>query len=133
MAAALEQAKRLDAAFHVGTYGRKDVIFVEGSGMTLVDDAGREYLDFVSGLGVVNLGHSHPAVVEAVREQVGRLTHVSNLYHVEHQGAFAQAIVFFKPSRKSVTNSILSSSRIFELSISNTLISPGCQSSYTIS
>jgi predicted acetylornithine/succinylornithine family transaminase len=92
MGALLDNARRLDAAFHIGTYGRKGVLFVQGSGMVLVDDDGREYLDFVSGLGVVNLGHSHPSVVEAVRRQVGRLTHVSNLYHVEHQGAFAKAV-----------------------------------------
>ena len=88
----LEAAMELDAAFHIGTYARKPVIFTEGWGMRLTDDDGREYLDFVSGLGVVNLGHSHPAVVEAVRDQVGRLTHVSNLYHVEHQGPLAEAL-----------------------------------------
>lgn len=89
----LDTARQLDASYVMGTYARKPIMFVEGNGMTLVDDEGREYLDFVSGLGVVNLGHSHPAVVDAVREQVGRLTHVSNLYHVEHQGRFAEAIV----------------------------------------
>ncbi len=88
----LDRAVAMDAAFHIGTYSRKHVLFVEGRGMTLVDDGGREYLDFVSGIGAVNLGHSHPAVVEAVREQVGRLTHVSNLYYSEHQGALAERI-----------------------------------------
>jgi predicted acetylornithine/succinylornithine family transaminase len=88
----LDRAVALDAAHHIGTYRRKRVLFVEGRGMTLVDDEGREYLDFVAGIGAVNLGHSHPAVVEAVREQVGRLTHVSNLYYVEHQGQLAERI-----------------------------------------
>ena len=92
MGAGLEAARTGDAAFHIGTYARKPVLFVEGRGTRLFDDDGREYLDFVSGLGVVNLGHSHPAVIEAVREQVGRLTHVSNLYHVEHQAELAYAV-----------------------------------------
>jgi predicted acetylornithine/succinylornithine family transaminase len=90
--ATLERARALDAAHVMGTYARKDVVFVEGAGMRLFDDDGREYLDFVSGLGVVNLGHAHPAVREAVCEQMSRLTHVSNLYYVEHQGEFAQAV-----------------------------------------
>jgi acetylornithine/N-succinyldiaminopimelate aminotransferase len=89
------------------TYGRKPVMFVRGEGMRLVDDEGREYLDFVSGIGAVNLGHSHPAVVEAVREQVGRLTHVSNLYYVEHRDELARDLVrlFGSPSRVFFCNS----------------------------
>jgi predicted acetylornithine/succinylornithine family transaminase len=79
----------MDAAFHMGVYARKPVMFVSGEGMRLTDDEGREYLDFVSGIGAVNLGHSHPAVVEAVREQIGRLTHVSNLFFVEHRDELA--------------------------------------------
>lgn len=83
----------LDAEFHMRTYARKPVMFVRGEGMRLYDDDGREYVDFVSGIGAVNLGHSHPAVVEAVREQIGRLTHVSNLYHVEHRAELARDLV----------------------------------------
>jgi predicted acetylornithine/succinylornithine family transaminase len=83
----------LDAEFHMHTYARKPVLFVSGEGMRLTDDDGREYLDFVSGIGAVNLGHSHPAVIEAVRDQVGRLTHVSNLYYVEHRDELARDIV----------------------------------------
>jgi acetylornithine/N-succinyldiaminopimelate aminotransferase len=82
----------LDATAHMTTYARKPVMFVDGLGMRLHDDDGREYLDFVSGIGSVNLGHSHPAVVEAVREQIGKLTHVSNLFFVEHRDELAADI-----------------------------------------
>ncbi|MDF1543136.1 MAG: aspartate aminotransferase family protein [Anaerosomatales bacterium] len=81
-----------DATFVMGTYARKPVLFVEGSGMRLVDDEGREYLDFVSGIGAVNLGHAHPAVTEAVWQQASRLVHVSNLYHVEHRAELAEEL-----------------------------------------
>jgi len=87
-----ERARQLDERYHLPTYARKPVMFVRGEGMRLYDDEGREYLDFVSGIGVVSLGHSHPAVVEAVREQVGALTHVSNLYYVEHRSELAQEL-----------------------------------------
>ena len=89
----LRETAAMDAAFHMGVYARKPVMFVSGEGMRLTDDEGREYLDFVSGIGAVNLGHSHPAVVEAVREQVGRLTHVSNLFFVEHRDELAADLV----------------------------------------
>jgi predicted acetylornithine/succinylornithine family transaminase len=88
----LQAAQTADGTFHMHTYGRKPVLFVEGQGVRLFDDDGHEYLDFVSGLGVVNLGHSHPAVVQAVCEQTARLTHVSNLYHVEHQAELAEVV-----------------------------------------
>jgi acetylornithine/N-succinyldiaminopimelate aminotransferase len=62
------------------TYARFPVEFASGSGCVLVDSEGVEYLDFLSGVAVCNTGHCHPRVVEAVREQAGRLMHVSNLY-----------------------------------------------------
>ena len=103
----LDTVSALDAEFHMHTYARKPVLFVRGEGMRLTDDDGREYLDFVSGIGAVNLGHSHPAVVEAVREQIGRLTHVSNLYQVEHRAELAREIatLFGVPSRVFFCNS----------------------------
>jgi len=61
-------------------YARFPVTFASGSGCTLVDDAGTEYLDLVAGIAVCNTGHCHPHVVAAIREQAGRLLHVSNLY-----------------------------------------------------
>lgn len=62
------------------TYARYPVEFASGSGCVLVDADGVEYLDFLAGISVCNTGHCHPHVVEAIREQTGRLMHVSNLY-----------------------------------------------------
>ncbi|MGH9166127.1 MAG: aminotransferase class III-fold pyridoxal phosphate-dependent enzyme, partial [Acidimicrobiales bacterium] len=62
------------------TYPPPPVTFVRGAGSWLWDDAGRRYLDFLSGLGVTSLGHAHPAVAKALAEQAATLLHVSNLY-----------------------------------------------------
>jgi len=87
------EARDLDAQFVMQTYARKPVVFVRGQGMRLYDDEGREYLDFVSGIGAVNLGHAHPAVTAALCEQAGKLVHVSNLFYVEHRAELARDIV----------------------------------------
>jgi acetylornithine aminotransferase len=65
------------------TYPAPHVTFVEGLGTTLVDDAGREYLDFSAGIAVVGLGHRHPAPLAAAHAQLDRLWHASNLYATE--------------------------------------------------
>jgi predicted acetylornithine/succinylornithine family transaminase len=65
------------------TYGRLQVTFVEGEGSWLVDDAGTRYLDCLTGLAVVSVGHANAQVAAAVAEQMGRLVHVSNLYYTE--------------------------------------------------
>ncbi len=82
----------LDREAIMHTYARKPVLFVRGEGMRLYDDAGREYLDFVSGIGAVNLGHAHPAVTAAVAEQAAKLVHVSNLFYVEHRAELARDV-----------------------------------------
>lgn len=92
MGARYDETAALDAAYHLPTYARKPVMFVRGDGMRLYDDDGREYLDFLSGIGVVNLGHAHPAVAEAVTHQMRTLVHVSNLYHVEHRAELAERL-----------------------------------------
>ncbi len=92
MGARLDQSAALDAAFHMPTYTRKPVMFVRGDGMRLYDDEGREYLDFVSGIGAVNLGHAHPAVTAAMCDQATKLVHVSNLYYVEHRSELAKEL-----------------------------------------
>src|SRR3954447_5024155 len=61
-------------------YPPQSVTFVRGSGTELWDDQGKRYLDFLSGIAVTSLGHSHPAVADAVAEQARTLLHVSNLY-----------------------------------------------------
>ena len=81
-----------DAAGILPTYRRAPVQFVSGHGAWLVDDAGHEHLDFLSGLSVTSLGHAHPAVTAAVAEQVQRLVHVSNLFLTEPQVALAERL-----------------------------------------
>jgi len=65
------------------TYARFPVSFERGSGTRLWDTDGHEYLDFLCGISVSSVGHCHPQVVEAIREQAGRLLHVGNLYYTE--------------------------------------------------
>jgi len=65
------------------TYARFPVSFERGSGTRLWDTEGAEYLDFLCGISVSSVGHCHPKVVEAIRDQAGRLLHVGNLYFTE--------------------------------------------------
>jgi acetylornithine/N-succinyldiaminopimelate aminotransferase len=79
----LAELQALEERYVMQTYRRAPVEFVRGSGARLWDSDGNEYLDFLAGISVNSLGHCHPAVVEAVREQVGTLVHVSNLFYSE--------------------------------------------------
>ena len=74
------------------TYKRAPVDFVRGEGPLLWDAEGKEYLDFLTGISVCSVGHCHPEVVEAVREQAGRLMHVSNLFYTEPMARLAQRL-----------------------------------------
>jgi len=74
-------------------YGRIPLAPVRGEGARLWDADGREYLDFVSGIAVNSLGHCHPAVVDAVAGQAGKLMHCSNLYYIEPQVLLARMLV----------------------------------------
>ena len=75
------------------TYAREDIAFVSGEGAYLVDDRGRRYLDFGSGIAVTSLGHCHPHLVEALQGQAGALWHTSNLYRIPGQELLAQRLV----------------------------------------
>jgi predicted acetylornithine/succinylornithine family transaminase len=79
----LAELQELERESVIGSYARMPVEFVRGEGTRLWDVDGNEYLDFLCGISVTNLGHCHPRVVAAVREQVGRLMHVSNLFYTE--------------------------------------------------
>jgi acetylornithine/N-succinyldiaminopimelate aminotransferase len=79
----LSELQALEQSSVVGSYARQPVEFVRGEGARLWDVEGNEYLDFLCGISVTNLGHCHPRVVAAVREQVGELMHVSNLFYTE--------------------------------------------------
>jgi acetylornithine/N-succinyldiaminopimelate aminotransferase len=75
------------------TYRRFPMVLVKGNGTKVWDSDGREYLDFVAGIAVCSLGHSHPKIVEAIRKQAEVLMHVSNLYYIEPQIHLARLLV----------------------------------------
>ncbi len=79
----LADLQALEREHVVPSYARSPVQFVRGEGPWLWDEDGNQYLDFLCGISVTNVGHCHPRVVAAVREQVGRLMHVSNLFYTE--------------------------------------------------
>jgi acetylornithine aminotransferase len=76
----------------MNTYNRLPVAFTHGKGARLYDAQGREYLDALAGIAVNGLGHAHPELVAALREQVGRLIHTSNIYRVTEQEQLADRI-----------------------------------------
>ena len=88
----LEEQKALESEYVMGTFARKPICLVEGKGMKVVDDQGRELLDFIAGIGVCSLGHCHPAVVQAVADQASKLIHVSNYYYIEKRGQVARML-----------------------------------------
>src|SRR5947209_20092081 len=83
MTATLDELQELERDYAIPTYARNPVQFVRGSGARLWYEEGNEYLDFLAGISVLNVGHCHPRVVEAIRDQAGRLTHATNLYYTE--------------------------------------------------
>ena len=82
-----------EARYIVQTYKRAPVVFTHGEGVNLFDQAGKRYLDFASGIAVIALGHSNPLWMEAITEQIGLLTHVSNLFHTVPHVELARALV----------------------------------------
>jgi predicted acetylornithine/succinylornithine family transaminase len=90
---ALAELQSLERDAVMATYARNAVEFVRGEGTRLWDDEGNEYLDFLGGISVAQVGHCHPRVVEAVREQAGRLMHVGNLFYTEPQMRLAKRLV----------------------------------------
>ena len=74
------------------TYGRLNVEFIKGDGCWLIDKDDRRYLDALSGLGVVALGHAHPAIADAISAQGGALLHTSNLYRIPNQERLADRL-----------------------------------------
>jgi acetylornithine/N-succinyldiaminopimelate aminotransferase len=94
-------AMELEHEFMMQTYKRLPVEFVLGEGTLLYDAEGREYLDFLAGISVCNAGHCHPHVVEAIREQAGRLAQVSNLFYNEPGARLAERLATsFEPGAR---------------------------------
>src|SRR5207237_3084336 len=89
---AFEEIADLERRFLLQTYQRYPVALQRGKGVFIFDFEGKRYLDFVAGLGVNALGHAHPRIVKAIREQAGRVIHLSNLYYNEYQGRLAEKL-----------------------------------------
>ena len=98
-----------------------DVTFVSGNGCWLTDKSGKQYLDALSGVGVVNLGHCHPDITESIVVQAETLLHTSNWYHIEHQEALAERLcsvanmdnVFFANSGAEANEAAIKIARLF--------------------
>ena len=82
----LDDIKARESCHVVQTYKRQPVAFVRGRGAYLYDTEGREYLDFISGIGVTSLGHAHAGLAAAIADQAATLLHTSNLYYHPFQG-----------------------------------------------
>ena len=86
------EIESLDEKYLLGTYGRLPVEFVRGQGAVLTDVNGKDYLDFLGGIGCASLGHCHPAVVAAIQDQAAKLMQVGNYYYVENRGEVAHGL-----------------------------------------
>jgi acetylornithine/N-succinyldiaminopimelate aminotransferase len=91
----------MSAKYIMSTYKRAPIVVTRGLGVHVWDSEGRSYLDFVGGIAVCALGHSHPRVVEAIKRQVEELTHISNLYHIAPQIILAALLVENSPLDKA--------------------------------
>ena len=89
MKVTLDDIRDRESRHVLQTYTRQPVAFVRGRGARLYDVDGREYLDFVTGVGVTSLGHAHPGLTAAIADQAATLLHTSNLYYHPFQAGAA--------------------------------------------
>ncbi|MBC7765748.1 MAG: aspartate aminotransferase family protein [Hyphomonadaceae bacterium] len=90
----LDKIQSLDQQYFMPVFGnRTPVAFTHGKGMTLYATDGVAYQDFLGGIAVTALGHSHPVFTQALKNQLDQLLHTSSLYYIENQAALAQALV----------------------------------------
>jgi predicted acetylornithine/succinylornithine family transaminase len=82
----------LEQKYLLNTYARYPLAIARGKGVYVYDVDGRRYLDLLAGLGVNALGHAHPRIVKAIRDQAAKVIHVSNLYYNEYQGLLAEKL-----------------------------------------
>jgi len=104
----LDEIKRREATYFLPVVNRLPVALVEGRGSRVVDVDGREYVDLTAGWGVCSIGHCHPALVEAIRKQAGRLMQTTNLFYTLPQLDLAEALAGIAPrpiTRSFFTNS----------------------------
>jgi acetylornithine/N-succinyldiaminopimelate aminotransferase len=85
----LQNLQAAESKLLLQTYERNPILFVGGEGVHLRDDAGNDYLDLLSGIGVSALGYNHPAVTQTIAEQSQKLLHISNLFFHEHTAELA--------------------------------------------
>ena len=105
----------------MSNYSPLDVTFVKGDGCWLTDSNGDKYLDALSGIGVVNLGHCHPTVTKKLVDQSQKLLHTSNIYHIENQEMLAQKLcnlanmdkVFFSNSGAEANEAAIKIARLY--------------------
>ena len=95
MTMSFDEIKARESRHVLQTYRRQPVAFVRGNGTYLYDVDGREYLDFVSGIGVTSLGHAHPGLTAAIADQAATLLHTSNLYFHPFQAEAASRLAQF--------------------------------------
>jgi predicted acetylornithine/succinylornithine family transaminase len=88
-----QAVKDLEQQYLLQNYARYPLVLARGKGCYVYDTEGRRYLDFLAGIGVNALGHGHPRIVKAIREQAGLLIHASNLYYNLYQGPLAKRLV----------------------------------------
>jgi predicted acetylornithine/succinylornithine family transaminase len=105
-----EQIAERERQYLLQTYNRYPVVLTRGKGVFLYDIEEKRYLDFVSGLGVNALGHAHPRIVKAIREQAAKLVHVSNLYYHEYQGPLAEKLCALAGGSSGMTRAFFSNS-----------------------
>ncbi len=108
----------------VQNYARIDIAFEHGEGSHLIAEGGRRYLDFASGIGVTSLGHAHPHVTRALKDQAEKVWHVSNLYNIDPQTRLAERLTansfadkaFFCNSGAEAVEAALKMARIYHSS-----------------
>lgn len=88
----LSKVQKAEEKYVLHTYDRHPVLLTHGKGAYLYADDGSKYLDFLSGIGVMALGYSHPAVTKVLKEQAGKLVHCSNLFYTEFPSLLAQKL-----------------------------------------
>lgn len=87
-----EDTQQLFDQYVIPSYARKPIVLVRGKGTKIWDADGKVYLDFLAGISVTGVGHSHPAIIEAIHRQSQQLIHISNLYYNENQGLLAKTL-----------------------------------------
>jgi len=116
-----QEIMKLDEKYVMHTYSRIPLVVNRGKGTRVWDKDGRDYLDFISGIGVNAIGHCHPEILAAINSQIQRLLHCSNLYYIEPQARLAKALcdisfaekVFFSNSGAEANEAAIKLARKF--------------------